>query len=98
MQDLPPNYDLQEITDPKIVEEIRTQLNIGEQDLDGNDTPFICGTIVNGGFSRKLKMVGGVMYSLLGISQSSHFVETDKQSQDLKNSIKSYCEQASQNP
>ena len=42
-------------------------------------------------------MVGGMMYSLLGISQSVHFVDGDKQSQELKKNIINYTQQKKQN-
>ena len=46
-----------------------------EQDI----APFICGTVVNGGFSRKLRMLRADFYCMLSVSQCSYFVTDFKQ-------------------
>ena len=45
------NKDLKEIKDEAVIEEVRKTLNI-EEHCD-SCTPIICGTTINGGFSRK---------------------------------------------
>jgi len=46
------NTDIKQITDNAIIEEVRKTLNI-EEHCDSS-TPIICGTMINGGFLRKL--------------------------------------------
>lgn len=56
---------MKEITDEKVIDEIKANLNINYNDNDV--APFVCGSIVNGGFSRKLKMLRGDLYSILAV-------------------------------
>jgi hypothetical protein len=46
------NTDLDEIKDPEMVSKITEHLNL--EDNREDFTPIICGTVVDGGFARKL--------------------------------------------
>ena len=46
------NPGLEEITDPKLIRKAKIGMNINEA-ID-NFAPVICGSVVNGGFKRKL--------------------------------------------
>jgi len=46
------NTDLDEIKDPEMVSKITEYLNL--EDNREDFTPIICGTVVDGGFTRKL--------------------------------------------
>ena len=46
------NKDLEEIKDPKIISTVKQNLNLNDQ--SDNYAPIICGSIINGGFKRKL--------------------------------------------
>jgi len=76
-----------------MISQIKEHLNLSRQDLaDPNDPPFICGTIINGGYTRKLKMMRADMFSLSSISQSKEFVKDHSQSRQLKKGILRICE------
>ena len=62
------NSDLEEIKDPEIIAKVAANLNL-EADHDGY-APIICGSIVNGGFNRKLKMLRSDLFSLLSVCKS----------------------------
>ena len=42
--------------------------------------PIIISTNINGGFSRKLRMLRADLFSMLAVTQSSKFMKTRKQS------------------
>jgi hypothetical protein len=67
------NEELQEISDPTIIKQVKASLNLTDEDR--NDiAPIICGTVVaGGGFNRKLKMMRRDLFMLLSISQSFAF-------------------------
>ena len=46
------NNDLEEVKDPRIISEVVEKLNLNDHSDDY--APIICGTVVNGGFKRKL--------------------------------------------
>jgi len=46
------NADLEEIRDPKIIQQVKDNLNLDAKCDDY--TPIICGSVVDGGFKRKL--------------------------------------------
>ena len=46
------NDELEEIKDPEIMEVVKYNLNLNDKYDDY--APVICGTVVNGGFKRKL--------------------------------------------
>ena len=74
-------------------------MNLTEADLnDPNQSPFICGSIVNGGFSRKLKMMRGDMFALMSISQSIDFIKDEHQSREFKKGILNICHQSEKRP
>ena len=54
-----------------------------EQDI----APFICGTVVNGGYSRKLRMLRADIFTMLSICHSSYLVTDLKQISKIKNGI-----------
>ena len=60
------NEGLVEITDQEIINKIGEELNLLPSDyLD--IAPFICGTVVTGGFTRKLRMIRADYFSMLTI-------------------------------
>lgn len=61
-----PNEHLVEIKDKELVKKIKEALNINYSELD-DTAPFICGTISNGGFARKQKMIRADLFSLLSV-------------------------------
>ena len=63
------NKDLKQIKDPKLICKIRKWMNLGICDED-RTTPYVCGTIVNGGFTRKLRMLRIDFYSFLLLTNS----------------------------
>jgi len=46
------NEELEEIKDPKIIENVGKNLNLNDQSNDY--APIICGSVIHGGFDRKL--------------------------------------------
>lgn len=77
------NEGLIEIKDKEIVTQIKEEMNLLPQD-EQDIAPFICGTVVNGGFSRKLRMLRADIYCMLSVSQCSYFVHDFKQIGRLK--------------
>lgn len=59
------NGGLEEITDPAIIERVKQDLNLE----DGSDdyTPIICGSVVGGGFKRKLQMLRADLFAMLSV-------------------------------
>lgn len=49
--------------------------------------PWICGTVVNGGFSRKLKMMRADIFSILAVTNSPFFVSQRKQGNAIKKGV-----------
>ena len=72
-----PNDDLTEIIDTYHIKEIKEGMNINFQELDGV-APYIGGSVINGGFTRKLKMLRGDVFSALAVCQSPHYVTSSK--------------------
>ena len=62
-----PNEQLIEITDRDTVKKIRNELNINFDETE-EVAPLICGTVVNGSFTRKLRMIRADLYCLLAVS------------------------------
>ena len=56
---------MEEIKDPAIIAGVKHDLNLE----DGADdyTPIICGSVVGGGFRRKLQMLRADLFSLLSV-------------------------------
>lgn len=54
---------------------------------DQNSAPFILGSVIQGGFSRKLQMLRSEIFSVLSISQCSKFVSNKKEIKIIKNGI-----------
>jgi hypothetical protein len=50
-------------------------------------TPFITGTVVNGGWKRSLKMMRSELYSTASISQSKKFIDTVSKCKHMKKGI-----------
>jgi hypothetical protein len=46
--------------------------------------PIICGTVVNGGFKRKLRMLRGDLFSMLAVCQSKGIIDEQKQGKQIK--------------
>jgi hypothetical protein len=68
------NEDLDEILDPEIIESVKYNLNTNDHCDDY--VPIICGSVVNGGFKRKLQMLRSDYYSLISLSQSNVLVRS----------------------
>ena len=64
-----PVKGLKEIVEKDKIDLIKENLNINYNDDD--IAPFVCGTIVNGGFQRKLKMMRADLFSMLAVSLSN---------------------------
>lgn len=72
------NEGLTEIKERELIDHIKEELNLlpeDEQDI----APFICGTVVSGGFARKLRMLRADIFSMLAVCHSSYFVTDFKQ-------------------
>lgn len=55
--------------------------------LRGDIAPFVTGTVVKGGFSRKLKMVRADLFAALSVCNSDKFVTEQKQTNAIKKGI-----------
>jgi hypothetical protein len=60
------NDGLIEIKDKAVVDQIKDELNLTYHEAD-EIAPVICGTVVNGGFNRKLRMLRADLFSLLTV-------------------------------
>ena len=80
------NEELLEVTDPKLVATIKSDLNISFR-YEKEIAPVITGSVVTGGFKRKLRMIRADLFSLLSISQSIHTVASLLQVKALKRGI-----------
>jgi len=58
-----------EIKDPAMIKKIKQNLNIKPSEAK-DLAPLICGTLVNGGFKRKLRMLRADLFSGLAVSHS----------------------------
>ena len=74
------------MSDPELVEEVKQCLNISFNERD-EVGPIICGTVVAGGFGRKLRMLRCDFFSMLSLCQSSHYVHDSKQSRKIRTGI-----------
>lgn len=72
--------------DRATIERVKEELNLSFRERD-DVAPFICGTVVEGGFTRKLKMLRCDMFMMLSACQSSIFVHKLKQSRAIKRGI-----------
>jgi len=52
------------VKDPKVVKQVKLEMGIKFNETKETN-PFICGTVVNGHFKRKLKMMRADLFSLL---------------------------------
>lgn len=77
------NEDLIEIKDSNVIQKIQEDLNISYRYAKGI-APLIVGTVVAGGFKRKLKMVRADYFSLFSICQSIHTVDSLMQIKAIK--------------
>lgn len=80
------NKGLVEIKEKEIINQIKEDMNLlplDEQDI----APIICGTVVNGGFSRKLRMLRADIYSMLTVCHSSYFIQEYKQINKIKGGL-----------
>ena len=75
-----------EIKDTEIVQEIMNNLNLNLKD-NFMVAPFIVGSVVSGGFDRKLRMLRSDLFTLLSVSQSKFFVKECKQGDAIKKGI-----------
>ena len=53
--------------------------------------PIIIGSIVNGGFSRKLRMLRADLFTLMSITQSKQFMKQRRNSTGIKTSVVNIC-------
>jgi hypothetical protein len=56
--------------------------------------PFIVGTVVSGGYERKLRMLRSDLYALLSVTQSRYFCKSQKNSEVIKNGIIQFTEKS----
>ena len=68
------NSGLQEIKNQDVLNKIKSILNLRKQDSE-DIAPIICGTVVNGGFKRKLRMLRADMFSMLSVCQSKGIID-----------------------
>ena len=80
------NESLIEIKDKTIISQIQSDLNISYR-YQNEIAPIIVGTVVTGGFKRKLRMLRADYFSLLSISQSIHTVSSLMQIKAIKRGI-----------
>lgn len=80
------NQELIEITDKILLKKIKNEFNINYVDND-DIQPLICGTIVNGSFTRKLRMMRADLFSLLAVSHSAEFISNHKQTTAIKKGV-----------
>lgn len=80
------NSDLQEVTDPEVVERVKDSLNITFKERK-EIAPFICGSIVSGGYARKLRMLRCDLFMMLSVCQSAAFITKLKQSRAIRRGI-----------
>ena len=67
---------MEEITDPAIIANVQRDLNLEEG--AGDYTPIICGSVVGGGFKRKLQMLRADLFSMLSVCQSERMISAWK--------------------
>ena len=60
------NDDLLEITDAKLILQVKESLKLNEKCDDY--VPIICGSVVSGGFTRKLQMLRNDLFSVLSVA------------------------------
>ena len=80
------NTEMKEITDPEMIEKVKEELNVSFKARNAV-APIICGTVVNGGFKRKLRMLRCDLFMMLSVCQSQGFVNTLKQSKAVRRGI-----------
>lgn len=80
------NEGLIEITDPQQVQKIQEDLNISFR-YDHEIAPIILGSVVTGGFKRKLRMMRADYFSVLSVAQSIHTVESLTQVKAIKRGL-----------
>ena len=86
LDDAEANQDLVEIKDASIINQVRKNLNIEDHE-DTQQTPIICGTIVKGEFTRKLKMLKTNLFGMLACSQYQGFISSQKHRNCVKKGI-----------
>jgi len=69
------NHGLVEIKDKSQINKIVKSLNMNFKD-NFMVSPFILGSVVNGGFERKLRMLRCDLWTLLSVSESFRFVKS----------------------
>lgn len=77
---------MQEVTDPSIIEQVKGQLNITFKERD-EIGPIICGTVVAGGYTRKLRMLRCDLFMMLAVCQSSAIVTKFEQARAIRRGI-----------
>lgn len=80
------NEGLIEIKDRKLVDQIKEDLNISFR-YDYEIAPVVVGTVVNGGFKRKLRMMRADYFAMLSITHSIHTVNSQTQIKAIKRGI-----------
>lgn len=71
------NEGLIEIKDKAIVDNIKDELNFTFHEAD-EIAPVVCGTVVNGGFFRKLRMLRADLFTMLSVCQSGSIISHKK--------------------
>lgn len=80
------NCDMVEVSNPKVIEQVYENLNVSILD-EKEQAPIICGTVLNGGFHRKLRMLRADMFSMLSVCQSMNYMDSHKMSRKIRKGI-----------
>ena len=86
------NEDLQEIKNREMLYKLKKDF-LGNYSKFNSFSPYICGSLVNRGlsqknFDRKLKMMKASVYTLLQLTQSRLFVETENQQKIIDDAVR----------
>ena len=80
------NEGLIEIKNQAIVDNIKDELNLTFHESD-EIAPVVCGTVINGGFNRKLRMLRADLFTMLSVCQSAEIISHKKQTNAIKKGI-----------
>lgn len=83
------NDELEEIRDMKVIKNVEEMLNLDEKCDDY--TPIICGSVVAGGFKRKLQMLRSDFFSLLSVCQSDVIITKSRHQKAIKKGVTMIC-------
>lgn len=76
------NEELEEIKDPLLISKVKASLNLNDQ--CDEYAPVICGSVIDGGFKRKLQMLRSDFYSILSMCQSEVIIRAGPHERAIK--------------